>query len=603
MANLVNIADGTIKKPLKGNKLFKTDYNTDDIIDLIKNAHVWGLSYTKELAEQLPGSTLQEFCSNIYSLLKDNVRYKVDPIGSQFVKSPGRVWSDKECDCKSYSIFIGTTLQNKGIKFKYRFVSFVEGSKRVTHVYIIVPTEAGKYITLDCVYDGYNSEKKPFYYKIDIMPGLHYLSGIGEGKKLLDLGNKDIADISDGEMDLLIARDRLATEKAIVERMQGIGSLKAEKYQDSIDMIDDAISAVHAYEMGAIGDIDTELALMCGQSHRGEYSSANQVSGIGSISGRKAFRNAKRKNLQVARKVMKKRLTPFQKANVWGIGEISGHAIGKGFFKKVAQKAKAAVKKVANSKLATVATGGANKLLTKSTRQAAIKKVANSKLATVATGGANKLLTAKTRQNLGKDIKKVGQDVMKVASFPLRLAAKGILEIQLPKAAPFFLYLFVNDQKIIDKMPEKARAKRKKSEKVADFIVNGIGMKRDHFMGIVRNGIMKHYGKSPENVLADQLKGIAGIGVVGAAITAVITIISKIISLVKGAKKSKDLDVSEADAPDASDFGEGATTATGEAVNSAELAADIKNQSSDSYSPDGSGSMESGGKKVWSSFG
>jgi hypothetical protein len=592
MVNLVDIANKTIKKTNKVNTLFKLDYNTEDIIVLIKKAHNWGLDYTKEFAKRIPGGTVDEYCKNLYQFLKDNVKYVVDPIGEQFIKSPGRVWFDKECDCKSYSIFIGTTLQNKGIKFNYRFVSFIKGSKRVTHVYIIVPV-IGSYITMDVVYDGYNLEKKPFYYKIDINMPLHYLSGIGEAKtKLLDLGNKDLADISDGEMDLLIARDRLATEKAIVEKIQGIGSLKAEKYQDSIDMINDAISAVHAYELGAIGDIDTELGIICGQAHRGEYSCAHQVAGIGDIKKRVAHRNANRKALMQKRRVIKSKLTPFQKANVWGIGEISGHSIGKGFFKKVAKKVgtatKKAVKVVAKSKLATVATGGANKLLTKDTRKAAAKTVtkAAKKVAVVA--------------------KKVAVVAVKIATAPQRLIIKGILEVTLPKSAPFFLYLFLNDQKILDKCPAKVRTKRAKATHIADFIVNGIGMKRPHLMGILRNGIMKHYGKSPENVIADQLKGIAGIGVIAEAVKMVIDIIGKIISLIPGKKKSKDLDVSTNDAPDASDFGaEIIDPVTGKPVPKADLANDIKNQSSDSFDPAGSGSgdMSQGGKSVWNSLG
>lgn len=567
MINLVDIANRTIKRTNKSDKLFKLDYDTSDIIKLIKMAHNWGLSYTKELAKNIPGETLTEYCSNLYKLLKENVKYKVDSLGSQNVKSPGRVWFDKECDCKSFSIFIGTTLQNKGIKFLYRFVSFVEDNKNVTHVYIIVPTSKGSYITMDVVYTGFNQEKKPFYNNID-MPGLHYLGSIGSAStKLLDLGNKDIADISDGEMDLLIARDRLQTEKAIVEGIQGIGSLKAEKYQDSIDMINDAISAVHDYEMGAIGDINAELGLMCGQAHRKEYSVAQQVAGIGDIKKRVLHRNVNRKKLQHARRIQRKKLTPFQIANIWGIGDLSGHSIGKGFFKKVAQK-------VAKSKILTVATGGANKLLTKDTRKAAIKTVT-------------------------KVAKKVVKVVAKVATLPMRLAAKAILEIQLPKSAPFFLYLFLNDPKLLAKAPDKVRKKRAKSEKIADFIVNGIGMKRDHFMGIVRNGIMKKYGKSPENVIADQLKGIAGIGIIDDAIKMITEIISTITKLF-GKKKDKDLDASASDAPNATDWPTSGTNTP----STKEFADAVKKQQSDTFDPSGSGSgtLDNGGKKVWSSF-
>ena len=66
-----------------------------------------------------------------------------------------------------------------------------------------------------------------------------------------------------------------------------------------------------------------------------------------------------------------------------------------------------------------------------------------------------------------------------------------------------------------------------KQLKLAAFICNGIGMKERHLMGIVRNGIMKRYKKSPEEVLKQMkssatsglgqlLEGIFGVEDIGA---------------------------------------------------------------------------------------
>lgn len=134
-------------------------------------------------------------------------------------------------------------------------------------------------------------------------------------------------------------------------------------------------------------------------------------------------------------------------------------------------------------------------------------------------------------KKIAKKAKKGLKAVAKVVTAPQRLLAKGILEVGLPTAAPMFLYLFIKPSQL-SVVPSTVVAKRKKQEKVANFIVNGIGMKRNHFMGILRNGIMKKYKKSPEKVLVGMFDGINGIGFVAAVaalVPKVIEIITKII--------------------------------------------------------------------------
>lgn len=141
-------------------------------------------------------------------------------------------------------------------------------------------------------------------------------------------------------------------------------------------------------------------------------------------------------------------------------------------------------------------------------------------------------------QRLKKTVKKVAKGVLKVATAPQRLAVKGVLEVLLPKAAPFFIYLFVTKPELIAKMPAKAQAKRRTADKIKKFVVNTIGMKEAHFMGIIRNGIMKRYKKSPEMVLKAWLGfNVSGIGVLPAAIIPVVIQIIKKIATAFGKKK------------------------------------------------------------------
>ena len=509
MKDLVIIANETIRSANMGKLLTFPNGATYDIIKEILATDKVSSADTALFAESLRGKTLDETLSNVWHFLKRTIRYKLDPFGIQYVKTPARTWKDKFADCKCFSIFVGSILRNLNIPFSYRFVSF-QPSGDFTHVYVVVPNGSG-HIIMDVVMPAYNTEK-PYKSKTDYdMTKIYRLSGIPQAMptKIIDLGNKDLSQITPGEMDLLLARDRLVTEKGIIEDKRGVGSLIAEKYQNSIDMIDDAISAVNDYMMGSINDIDTELALISKQATSGAYSVHNQVAGIGSIEGRKNFRKQNRIQLKHQRRVIKRRLTPKQIAGIWDDPSISGIGKTPKFLKKVAAGVKKAVK---------------------------------------ATGKG----VAKAAKATGKVAKVVVKTAVKVATAPLRLLAKGILEVTLPKAAPFFLYLFITDPKTLASAPAKVKAKRAKAEKLANFIVNGIGMKRDHFMAICRNGIMKQYKKSPENVIADMMGNkISGIGVIGiAAVTALISIIQKISALIK----KKGDKVSVTDSPDGGDW-------------------------------------------------
>jgi hypothetical protein len=159
-----------------------------------------------------------------------------------------------------------------------------------------------------------------------------------------------------------------------------------------------------------------------------------------------------------------------------------------------------------------------------------------------------------TGQRLKKGIKKIAKKALKIATAPARIPTKAVLEVLLPKAAPFFIYLFVTKPELIAKLPREAAIKRKKADAIRKFIVNTIGMKEAHFMGIVRNGIMKRYKKSPEQVLSLWLGyNVSGIGILPAAlIPVVLQIIQKIAKAFGKKKEGKELEstLSEKDNPD-----------------------------------------------------
>jgi len=297
-----------------------------------------------------------------------------------------------------------------------------------------------------------------------------------------DLGDRDLLNITEGEFELLLERDRLITEKNIVDKISGIGSLKSEKYQDSLDVINDMLDVISAHKIGQLADVEDELDLIVDDLETGLYDIASIIHGIGSIAGKKErkARKAKRKAGRKEKKAIKKQYKGKEKREkLKEYREEHGTKAGK-FLRKTAKVAKKAY-----------------------------------------TG------------------------MWKLATLPMRLILKGILEVSLPKAAPSFLYLFI-PEKDVSKMPATVQKKRKKQVFLSNFIIKWIGLKHKHFMKLIANGIKKHYSKSPEELLKQRYKGISGIGVIPiAAVIALIGAVTSLIKVFKGKKKEIEGDVKE----------------------------------------------------------
>lgn len=415
-----------ISKAKHTEKVFYKQGNTDDIIRVIQHANKTASTDTLKFAKTLRGNTVLETCQNIWAYVKQNIRYKVDPPGVQWVKSPARLMADGVGDCKSFSIFTASILKNLGIPFVYRFVSYSKGNPTPTHVYVVA-FDAGTPILIDAVWDGDFNTEKDYQHKKDYdMSKISYLAGLTQAGDLSLPPFEYDGGLSEGHLDLLIAKQAVELDKQNMVRLAGIGHFKVAKLDATLNVLDEALSNLDAPDnIGAIGDY---------------------------------------------------------------IGKKSKKKGGSKFLKNVANKVKKGLKTMA-----------------------------------------------------------------KVVTAPQRLAVKGMLELTLPKASPFFLYLFFNNPA---KLPAKARKKRKTAEKVANFIVNTIGMKRPHFMGIVRNGIKKQYGMDPESYIAKLLKGkISGIGIALEAVGILITLIGKLASLFGKNPDVTDEELKEGGA-DESDFAE-----------------------------------------------
>lgn len=144
-----------------------------EVIDCYKSSH----QQVKDFAPQLQGSTIQDTCNNVWNFIKYNITYKIDPPGVQWIRTPARLWKDKEGDCKSFSVMAASLLSSLGITPTIRFVSYNPQDATPTHVYVVVK-QNGKEIIVDAVYTAFNKQKKYFFKQDYIMPQIARLSGI-----------------------------------------------------------------------------------------------------------------------------------------------------------------------------------------------------------------------------------------------------------------------------------------------------------------------------------------------------------------------------------------------------------------------------------------
>jgi hypothetical protein len=451
--------------------LVKSNGVTKDIVAEVIQCFKDSRQQLISFAPHLTGNNLQQTLFNIWSFWKTQIKYKVDPDGLQFIQTPAALWQRKEGDCKSLSIAVMCCLHALGIKAAFRFTSYSKKFNLAgneipdypTHVYVVVMVN-GKLIPVDCVWHEYGTEKQ-FIKKWDYnMSEIYRLSGLEDNPEV-------------GKIRLRKILNKVVPATSLFNRRKRRGML-------SVDVNDSRVNS-------AVMDLALDK-----QRLEMEQIKAAEVHGIGSIQdnaleiGIAGIHNAMAALLghsEVSINGMGN-IPPQQRYCVGCNDEIDGIA---GKAKRIAKKTAKAVKVNTAGKAVTKKQA---KLLKKS--GVAVKKVKEGLLQRVATA-AKKVLTT-----------------------PARIAIKATL----PKNAPFFLYLYITDARVLAKLPEAVAIKRQKALDYKKKIVNGLQMPESNFDKTVRNGIMNAFAKSPEAVLADWMKQagytVSGIGVIMAVVSA-----------------------------------------------------------------------------------
>lgn len=172
----VRIANRTIEPGTNTHIRVSNDANVAKIIALIMQANRISHPFTRRFARNLRGKNDLVTLRNVWSFVKENIRYKRDEPGAEVVKSPGELWDDKVGDCKSFSVMIGSLLGNLGYDYKYRVAFYNPDAPEQGHIYPVAILKDGTEVIVDAVYTRFNAEAK--YWK-----AYDYEPASGERKK------------------------------------------------------------------------------------------------------------------------------------------------------------------------------------------------------------------------------------------------------------------------------------------------------------------------------------------------------------------------------------------------------------------------------------
>lgn len=239
---------------------------TKDIMQAVVDCYNSDYAQVQELADNLPGNDTLSRCRAVFDFVDKNIKYQIDPLQKQWIRTPARLWSDGEGDCKSFSIFICSCLRCMGIPHLFRFAAY-EGNSDPTHVYAVAIDESGKEIIVDPVYRDENgkavfNKECPYIKKID-MKGtteISRLSGPGIGY----FTETEMIEIQGKEYLPRVEQDFLINLNALNTLYKGAVAAKDEAFANRIEnLMDVATVAILLYEYSEDGFGDVEKGISC----------------------------------------------------------------------------------------------------------------------------------------------------------------------------------------------------------------------------------------------------------------------------------------------------------------------------------------------------
>ena len=249
------------------NQVINSRGTTADIMQAIVDCYNSDYAQVEDLAESMPGTDVKSVCKSIFDFVDQNIKYKMDPFQKQWIRTPARLWADREGDCKSFAIFICSCLRCCGIPHLFRFACY-EGNEEPTHVYAVALDEAGNEVIVDPVYRDESgkaifNEECPYTKKID-MKGTTEISrlsgtpavGYFTETEMITISGKE--NLPREEQDLLIALNNLNT------LYKGAVAAGDTEFSTQIENLMDLASvAILLYESSGESVVNIDKALTC----------------------------------------------------------------------------------------------------------------------------------------------------------------------------------------------------------------------------------------------------------------------------------------------------------------------------------------------------
>jgi hypothetical protein len=173
-------------------KIIKDQQTTDDIINEILKGHSKYANQYKNISSFFIGGTPKQTLKNIWTFLKKEVKYRVEPESKQTIKSPAAIIATGKTtgsDCKNLSLYTAGCLQainqsgQQKIPFCFRFTGYKFFDTNPQHVFIVAYPGTDNEIWCDAVLNKFDY-KKPYTIKIDKKPPMLVgISGIGAKPK------------------------------------------------------------------------------------------------------------------------------------------------------------------------------------------------------------------------------------------------------------------------------------------------------------------------------------------------------------------------------------------------------------------------------------
>jgi hypothetical protein len=198
--------------------VYKSKADNKDIRDLLEKLVPKAKAQMVEFSKRFKGQTDEQTCRNIFNYLMNHFTYVADG-EEQIIKMPSALLKKKVGDCKSYSLFTASILENLNIPYTITYTSY-NSNPIPQHVYIV--TQKG--CIIDAVYGKFNQEKTPTYkYKKNM--NVRYMAGINGcgcgGNCGCNKGMGNIFDDAKKKRDQLLnyAKEQEAKAKALRDKV------------------------------------------------------------------------------------------------------------------------------------------------------------------------------------------------------------------------------------------------------------------------------------------------------------------------------------------------------------------------------------------------